>query len=99
MFYYVYILYSKKLDIFYRGYTSDVSNRLERHNSGYEISTSPGVPWILVWQTTKNSRSEAMDLENKLKNLSRRRLIRFMLKYKESIVDSGIKVFLQDLVN
>ena len=78
MCYYVYILYSSKLDSYYKGQTKDLTGRLNRHNQGYEKSTGRGVPWTLVWYRVAGSRSEAMLLEKKLKNMSRERLKRFM---------------------
>ena len=82
----VYILYSASLDAFYKGQTNDVGARLARHNSRLERSTAPGVPWTLLWTAEKASRAGAMELERKLKNLSRVRLVAFMLKHKEGIV-------------
>ena len=38
--YTVYILYSPSLNQFYKGQTSNIDNRLIRHNSGYEKFTS-----------------------------------------------------------
>lgn len=89
MKYYVYILYSLKLDAFYKGQTNDVFQRLERHNAGMEDFTSSGIPWKIVWYCEKPNRKEAIDLERKLKNLSRRRTKEFILKYKEDSVDPG----------
>ena len=83
MSYYVYVLYSAEKDIFYRGQTNDIKDRLQRHNSGYVKSTSFGKPWKLIWFTEKESRSEALALEKKLKNLSRKKLILFMKKYSQ----------------
>jgi putative endonuclease len=50
-----------------------------------EKATQSGVPWTLVWSTDKLSRSAAMILERKLKNLTRKRLIDFILKYSEGV--------------
>ena len=82
---YVYILYSKKLGSFYRGQTNDLKDRLLRHNGKRVSSTKNGSPWILIWTTKKANRSEAVKLETKLKNLGYKRLIEFMLKYKDEI--------------
>ena len=79
MAYYTYILYSKSLEKFYKGSTQDVFERLKRHNGGREKATKYGVPWILLWTAEKPNRSEAQKLEYKLKNLSRKRLCRFMI--------------------
>jgi putative endonuclease len=56
-----------------------------RHNSSQEKFTKSGVPWIIIWSTNKKSRSEAVILETKLKNLSRKRTIEFILKYKDGL--------------
>jgi putative endonuclease len=81
----VYIIYSESLDKFYKGQTNDLSVRIMRHNMKYEKATQNGAPWILIWSTTKLSRSSAIILERKLKNLTRKRLIDFILKYPEDV--------------
>jgi len=68
--YSVYILYSEKFSRYYIGQTSDLNNRLLRHNNGSEKSTSPYKPWVLKCSLEKSTRSEAMLLEKKLKNLN-----------------------------
>jgi len=85
MCYYVYILYSKSLDVFYKGQTNDLSDRIHRHNLRQEKATLCGVPWVLIWCTKKQSRSEAVILERKLKNLSKKRLVEFIKKHPEGI--------------
>jgi putative endonuclease len=70
---------------FYIGQTNDINQRLKRHNAGSENFTAKGIPWKLVWYTSKDSRSEAIILERKLKNLKQSRLIRFMNKYSDGI--------------
>ena len=83
--FYTYILYSKSLETFYKGSTSDIVDRVNRHNSGYERYTRKGAPWILLWVAEKSDRSEAYRLEMKLKNLSRVRTIKFILKYIDGV--------------
>ena len=82
MKYFVYILYAEKVDTYYIGQTNDVKARLDRHNSGREKATIRYKPWQLKWFTEKPTRSEAMELEKKLKNLTKERLRAFMQKYK-----------------
>ena len=82
--YYVYILYSESFDKFYIGQTNDLDDRIKRHNAGSESYTKRFVPWILKWSTQKPTRAEAMALEKKLKNLSKKRLLIFMEKYSAS---------------
>jgi putative endonuclease len=79
--YWVYILYSDNFKRFYIGQTNDLSKRLRRHNDGYEKSTSPFIPWRLVCKIQKDSRSEAVILERKLKNLNTEDLNKFINKY------------------
>lgn len=80
--YYVYINYSEKADKYYIGQTENIESRILLHNSGLVQSTSPYVPWVTVLLIEKSSRSEAMGLEKKLKNLNRARLLQFLEKYK-----------------
>jgi putative endonuclease len=84
--YTVYILYSESQDTFYKGQTRELSARIKRHNHRQEKATKSGVPWKVVWSTNKSSRSEALALEKKLKNLSRDKTIEFMNKYSKGVV-------------
>jgi putative endonuclease len=85
MFYQVYILYSESLDKYYKGQTNDLPGRLKRHNAGQEKATKTGVPWKLLWSISKEDRSSALILESKIKNLSRDKLLNFMMKYVEGV--------------
>ena len=97
MEHYTYILYSKSRDIFYKGSTKDVYSRLLRHNSGREKFTSKGKPWLLIWYTLKPNKAQAYRLELKLKNLSKNRLIDFMIKYQDDIVGSDELLLIKQL--
>ena len=77
--FYVYIIYSESIDRYYIGQTNNLAERLTRHNLGYENYTSKGKPWELKWYAEKSSRQTSMELEKKLKNLSRKRLENFIL--------------------
>ena len=81
MKYFVYILYSEKFDRFYIGQTNHIDQRVHRHNAGSEKATAAFVPWVLVWFGIKESRTEAMKLEKKLKNLTKQRIRDFIKKY------------------
>jgi putative endonuclease len=84
MAYFVYILFSESLNVFYKGQTKDLDNRILRHNMKLEKSTSGGAPWKLIWHTEKQSRAAAVILERKLKNLSKKRLTEFILKHTQT---------------
>jgi len=75
MNYFVYILYSEKLDMHYIGQTYNLNKRLLRHNAGYEKFTKKGIPWKLITSVKLESRSEAMKLEKKLKNFKSNKLL------------------------
>ena len=98
MKYHVYILYSRSLDRFYVGQTKDLQNRLVEHNQGESAYTSTGSPWTLLWSTTKATFRSAELLEEKLKNLSRVRKIKFMYKYKDSIANQDVLDQLRDQI-
>jgi len=63
----VYVLYSDSLKRYYAGYTKDLEERIQRHNSGRSKYTSRGIPWKLVKVFDCKSRSEAILLEKKIK--------------------------------
>ncbi|CAN0601305.1 unnamed protein product [Ectocarpus sp. 12 AP-2014] len=65
----VYILYSKKHDKFYKGYTSALIERFKSHNflatKGY---TTKFRPWKVVHVEFYKTKSEAIKRENYLKS-------------------------------
>jgi putative endonuclease len=95
--YFVYVIYSSSLGKFYKGSTSDLEDRIQRHNHGYEKASKPGVPWKLLWKEEKPNKSEAQVLEFKLKNLSQKRLVEFMLKYKDGVASPDELLLLEQL--
>jgi putative endonuclease len=72
MTYSTYILHSQASGRFYIGQTQDLEKRLAKHNAGYVKSTKAYKPWKLVWHQTFQSRSEAFQLEKKLKSFKKR---------------------------
>ena len=93
----VYILYSQKTNKFYKGSTSNLDDRLKRHQQGREKYTKAGTPWTLIWHKNTPTKSEAIKFEYKLKNLSRKRLIQFMTKYQDGIAGPDKLLLLQQL--
>jgi putative endonuclease len=72
----VYILWSERLGKYYVGSTGNLENRVKRHNKGEEKFTSKGVPWQLIWSECYRTRSEAVQMENKIK---KRGIQRFLI--------------------
>ena len=52
--------------------------RLKRHNAGLVLSTKAFKPWDLILSIEKPTRSEAVVLEKKLKNLNSEDLKKFI---------------------
>ncbi len=77
--YAVYILYSEKLNKYYIGFTSDINDRLCKHNRAHKGFTSRGQPWKVVYTENYLSKEEAMVRVKELKNWKdRTRLERLM---------------------
>jgi putative endonuclease len=61
--YSTYIIYSEKLNRFYCGHTSDITERLVHHNSGISEFTSKASDWILMWEEKFETRELARKRE------------------------------------
>lgn len=68
MNYYIYVLLSKKDNLFYTGYTSNLINRIKEHNSGKVISTKNRMPLILVYWEGCLNQQDATRREKYLKS-------------------------------
>ena len=73
--FYVYILYSSSLEKYYVGSTENVENRLQEHNLGKGSFTKKGVPWLLIVSIECVSRTEAVQLELKIKKRGAKRYL------------------------
>ncbi len=66
--YYIYLLRSlKNLSKTYIGYTTNLDQRLETHNSGGSIHTSKDRPWKMVMYLAFDSEQKALDFEKYIK--------------------------------
>jgi len=77
---YVYIIYSEKIDGYYTGITDDIERRLERHNQGWRRFTKRGIPWKVVYTEKFETKSDALDRERKIKNRKSRKYIESLIK-------------------
>lgn len=80
--YYVYIIFSKKLDRIYIGSTADLRERMKRHNSGRSKFTRNGVPWKLIYYEAFLIKSDALREELFLKTGQGRERIRYLFNKK-----------------
>ncbi|MCM4173442.1 excinuclease ABC subunit C [Arenibacter sp. TNZ] len=67
MDYVVYILFSETANRYYVGQTNNIEKRLVTHNNGGKKYTSKGRPWILKRVYTCTDRTEAVQLERRIK--------------------------------
>ncbi len=65
--YYVYVLQSKTNNDIYIGYTTDLKNRFELHNSKKVKSTMAYIPWKLVYYEAYKGNLDATKREKILK--------------------------------
>jgi putative endonuclease len=63
----VYILYSEFLNKYYVGFTSNVEERLKRHNSPHKGFTGRNDDWKVVWTESYTSKSDAVKREREIK--------------------------------
>ncbi len=65
--YYVYVLWSYKLQKRYVGSTENILKRIDEHNRGCNKFTKGGKPWELVHEEEYTSKNEALKREKYLK--------------------------------
>ena len=78
--YSVYIIYSRKIDKYYIGFSSDVNERLLKHNRKSKGFSSLGRPWILLHTEHYIIKKDAMNREKQLKNWKNRERLEALIK-------------------
>ena len=66
--YWVYAISSIKRNYIYIGLTSDLDERISKHNNGYERTTKAYLPFRLIYSEKLNTRYEARVREKYLKS-------------------------------
>ena len=78
MTYYVYMLKSinnNKPNKSYVGYTSNLSERINKHNNNKGAKSTRGYKWVLIYKRYFKDKSKAMSYEYKLKKDRKKRAI------------------------
>ena len=78
MTYYVYMLKSinnNKSNKSYVGYTSNLSERINKHNTNKGAKSTKGYKWVLIYKRYFKDKSKAMSYEYKLKKDRKKRAI------------------------
>ena len=65
----------------YVGYTNNLKNRIEKHNSNKGAKSTKGYKWLLIYSKKFNSKNKAMSYEYKLK---KDKVLRNKIKIKAS---------------
>ena len=84
MHYFVYILYSTTKDKFYIGYTSDLNERIIRHNQKSKGFTGSTNDWELKYHETFENKIDALNREKQIKSWKSK------IKIKELITTSDL---------
>lgn len=71
----VYILFGPSTQKYYVGSTLHLDIRLKEHNRGKSSLTKKGILWSLIHQIECKSRSEAIQLELKIKKIGIERFL------------------------
>ncbi len=77
---FIYIIYSEKIDRYYVGITENLDWRLERHNNGWGKYTKRGIPWKIVYTEECDTKSEALKREKEIKRKKSRTYIEELIK-------------------
>ena len=81
MYYYVYVLFSEKDQLFYTGYTCDLKRRLQEHNDGKVISTCYRRPLKLIYFEGCLTQHDATRREKYMKSGNGKIYLRNRLKF------------------
>ena len=78
--FYTYILFSKSVNKYYVGYTSDLNNRIDRHGTDKNKFTGQANDWKLITQFQFDTKSEAIKFESKIKKRGIKRFLDSLIK-------------------
>ena len=79
--FYVYILYSSSKDKFYIGYTSNIEERLIRHNQKSKGFTGTTNDWKIVYSELHSTKLEALTREKQIKSWKSRSKIQALISH------------------
>ena len=74
--FFAYVIKSVNHDYYYKGHCSDISKRLEQHNSGMTKSITAYIPFYVVYYETFETVEEAISREKYFKTAAGRRYLK-----------------------
>jgi len=81
--YFVYILYSISLDVYYIGFSEDPVSRLVKHLSRHKGFTSRARDWQMVYKETYQEKAVALKREKQLKGWKNKLRIKQLIEKSE----------------
>ena len=76
----VYIIYSPSLDKYYIGYTSDITKRMQEHNTGVSTFTSRASDWQIKYLESYPTREDARKREQFIKAKKSRKYLIWLIE-------------------
>lgn len=73
--FYIYILHSSSINKYYVGYTSNIEERLYKHNQSHKGYTALSSDWIIVYTETFTNKAAAIQREQQIKGWKSRKMI------------------------
>lgn len=80
MFFYIYVLQSRKSDTIYIGYATNLIRRVKEHNLGLNGSTKPYRPWTLIYYEACRNQGDAKRREKYCKTSKGRMMVKLRVK-------------------
>jgi putative endonuclease len=78
--YYFYILYSTNIDKYYLGHTSELEERIRKHNSNHKGFTVKAIDWVLVYSEAYSDKREAFTRKRQVKNWKSRQRVEKLIE-------------------
>ena len=79
MAFFVYILYSPSLDVYYKGFSTDVEKRLNYHLESEGKYSSKAKDWEIVYTQQFDNKKAALIEEKRLKRFNRKSIEKLIL--------------------
>ena len=77
--FYIYILQSEQDQSFYIGFSENLSQRLEKHNTAKSGYTATKKPWKIVYSECFDNKTDALKREKYIKNQKSREFIKKLI--------------------
>jgi len=85
--YYFYIIFSTEIDKYYTGHTSNLEERLKKHNSNHKGFTGKVNDWKIVYVEVFFSKNEAYQREMQIKSWKNRHRIEKLISTNPYIIE------------